>query len=375
MEGGLHLSTDPHSIFTISSKRLYDKCPLAWYFRHRLDLDHAKRSDALQQGIDFHEGAEEAYLGEEPTSVLGLGYAEWVEDLEEFRAESVESPFLVPMPVLYSYAHREPPKFLPGNLYFGGVVDLVGRHLDKGTLHIMDHKRVQRFYPYPYLYATEQLGMYQVAMTLAGKQVDGVSISRVKVKDDIQVPHMENYINRYLRLKQGFELSKGNMQVALSNIRKYTDTHKHIHKHSNTNTNAIALQSLGQRAVRVRLREPRSRSHSLLKSVSMYSPEGYRVLSIQRNKGTLLHIERQFYTLSPEELRNIVRDFLMYVEEVNTPGKKFRRAPGIYPCPFEDLCRATRLVESDLTLVGLDSWGLVKRPPNQEVLDALEKGR
>lgn len=376
---------DPHSIFTISSKRLYDKCPLGWFFRYRLGIDKAEQSEALQRGIEFHADAEEAYTGGEPTTVTGLGYSEWVEDLEEFRAELVEHPFLVHLHDMYIYAGRTPPKFLPSDLYFGGVADLLGRHLEKNTLHIMDHKRVQRFYPYPYLYATEQLGLYQVAYELEGQKVEGVAISRVKVKEDVAAPHVENYINRYLKLKQGYSLSKENLGGA---IKIYKDIYKdisskvhipsYVNRYSTSISSNIGAYNTGTKKTKViQLREGK-RPKAMLKSISMYSPDGYRVTSIHRKRGVLFHVERQFYTLSPEELRNIVRDFLLFVEEVNRPGQQFRRAPGIYPCPFEDLCRESRSSGNwplDIDYVLADRPGYIERAPNQEVLEALKKGR
>src|SRR5947209_13278196 len=141
------------SLYTISAKRLYDSCPKKFWFRHRLGLDSIEMHPDLFRGIEFHQDAEQSYLGEtEDLTLKGVAYSKWVQDIEDLTPLEVEFPVVIPLARLEEYLGRKPT--LEGE--YGGVIDLVctrsgGSHKAKSPIILLDHKTVKRFYTYPYL--------------------------------------------------------------------------------------------------------------------------------------------------------------------------------------------------------------------------------
>ena len=130
------------------------------------------------------------------------------------------------------------------------------------------------------------------------------------------------------------------------------------------------------------LREPRKKGSVRVVGVSEYNPEGLRTVSIQLKKGTIVHITRDYYHLSPEELHNIVRDFLAFVVAVERDGE-YRRAPGIHctRCPFQELCETLRkgsythqeALQALPDPSGVSRYGLALQKPSSEVLEAISR--
>lgn len=350
----------PEQIYTISSKRMFDSCPKKYEFRHRQSLDSLVLAPALALGTEFHQDAEQIYSGEvENLSLSGAGYEKWVQESEEFTAHQVEYPILLPLTALQAFV-EDTSESLTG--YFGGVVDMIGTNLKDNSIWLVDHKSLSRFYDYPYLYATEQLGMYQVAWKLLGNTpIKGVCISRVKLKEDVHPKHFQAYYLKYLQ-------STLDIPLGIMALKKLV---KGLVQKGKGPDEPLAFKS----GVTIALREPRKKGSLALTKLSKYDTAGRLTLSIQHKRGTLIHIERHFYELGEEELKNIVRDFLAYVHQVKATDY-FRRAPGLQcsRCPFLAICQDTRRRAPDAPGEVLpQDYGLQVLPPNQEVTRALEK--
>ncbi len=350
----------PSPIYTISSKRMFDSCPKKYEYRHKLHLDAITLAPALVKGTEFHGDAEQIYSGDvEELSLGGIGYEEWVKDFEEFTPTHVEFPILLPLSALQTYI-GDTHATLEG--HFAGVVDMVGVGSKDGTTWLLDHKTVSRFYNFPILFSTEQVGMYAVAWKLLGNELPkGVCISRVKLQE-AHYKHFMNYALRYLKTTLQMPIGITALRALVRGNPKQPKTKE-----------PIAMK----RTTTVALREPRKKGTWELSSITQRNSTGYKETSIRLHKGILVHIEREFYEFSEEELKNIVRDFLGYVRTVQGL-EEFRRAPGLHcdRCPFKNICYTQRLLENSyaekVTLIP-EAFNLQVVLPNQEILKALEK--
>lgn len=364
--GGPKLPT-PDRIYTISSKRMYDSCPKKYEFRYRMGLDAAELSKPFAEGMAFHADAEQVHSGEiEDLSLGGEGYDKWVQDWEEFDAHKVEHALMVPLTALQDYIGDTS---TPLEGHFGGVVDMVGTNRKDNSIWILDHKSVSRFYDYPRLFSTEQVGMYLVAWRLQnGGDLAGGCISRVRIKPDAHPKYYTNYVLKYLKDK---DISLG---VIL--LRRIIRTIRILAKGiKGKGRKALSTVEPTPGKVVLTLKELPKKGHVNILGVTERNEKGYLTLSIQYKRGSMLHIERHFYELSEEELKEIVRDFLAYVRKVQTE-EYYRRAPGLQcgRCPFQMLCEATRKSYVAFWEGDLGDWGLTTIKPNEEVLRALKKG-
>src|SRR5438105_4069635 len=119
---------DPQKIFTISGKRMFDRCPRSWAYRHILNLVPKELSKPLIRGNEFHEGAEGAYSGDSDklSTSKQTAYARWVKKHEDLTILHTEVPVLVPLPALADYAGIPLPRIGPDRYvgaYYGGVID------------------------------------------------------------------------------------------------------------------------------------------------------------------------------------------------------------------------------------------------------------
>lgn len=374
---------DPTKILTVSSKRAHDKCHRQWSYGYGLGWAPVGDPSApLQRGTDFHSGAESSHSEDgDPDKIdtaKKLAYDRWVKKYDDLKAVVTERALLVPLQDLYNYIGGIAPARAYG-WYYGGVLDALVSHKDGPQSipqYILDHKTVERFYPVPRLFLTEQLAMYCVAWEImSGTVPAGGIISRVKQTEG----HSEYMLNYSLK---AMSMSKTDMKELLKQVPKVQHNKKRnvtmLYNTSNSNTSTSNKElRVPQKSgvVKISLKDS-----SVKLGVSEYDSEHRLIQSIRNMRGQLVHVQRHYFLLTREEKVNIVRDFLQYTRQViDSAGdlgvaQNTQRSPGLHcnQCAFAIPCGESRLQEFDSIYRPLGDK-FVHKAPNQEVMSKLEE--
>ena len=362
------MNIDPNRIISISSKRTYDTCPRKWAYRNELGYDAREMTKPLARGIDFHTAAEASYSGQNSDAIdtrKKVGYDTWVKRHEDLIAQHTEVPMVIPLEKLWDFCwtpecpeNQERRNSLVG-WYYGGVADLVARHKD-GTSWVADHKTVERFYTFPTLYSTEQLIMYCIGFEiLYGRGPTGGIISRVKQMEGNPI-HRLNYVLKALK-EESISLTKTIVKDILYKYGILAHPKKKVKVDSEPHSPKVNKMIV------------KTRESGLHLSFTRRDENGYVVRSVESYRGVLVDLRREYFRFTPDELKAVGRDFLVFASTVVAGHQERRRTPGLHCsfCPFREACEAERRLPGDPLGACLDPEKVEKRPLNPEIIEAL----
>lgn len=331
--------TDASNLYTVSRVRTFNTCPRQHQYRYVLGWTPKEKADALARGTDIHRQLEAVYRGDDKESPLAHWHWKY-DDLEPVA------------PVHASVERAIVTNVFGSPRLVGGVIDLVAINRTSGKFWINDHKSVERMYPFPRMYGTEQLGVYR-SLVREDFALDfaGGCISRILYKP-VSYQFATGYILRNLKMNEGLNITRTNL--------------KQLEKLS------LPKPPRKKRGKVLWLRQhPRQRSIAFRR----YDEDGQIVKSLayfgNRREGYLIHVERIYLPLDKRAERDNWQTFLNSMEQI---GPSQHRTPGYHciQCPFAEACES-ELHRGLAAGSCIDQEKFEIKPPNEEVLLALDK--
>lgn len=345
--------------FSISAKRLYERCPRAYFFRYMMGIEPIDLPSPLVRGIEFHQDAEQVYSGSTvDLSEQGEAYSNWANDLEEFNPIFVEFPIRILLRDLAKSVNFE--KEMSGD--FIGVLDMFATD-SAGDPYVVDHKRVSRMYNYPVAYSLEQLILYSFCMELLMDTGPlQLCLSRVRIVSGLHPKHLQNIIYRNLA-NEGIPITPAGIKSIITNIvtnqendnivtskvKSNVSNKSTVHKYHSLNSKSTYNKStkvnihntIHSKTIKLALSSPSGGVIKLL-AVQKRDDQGHLISSQKESHDYLVHVERTFYNPPPEERKRYVINYLDTVLAIQ--NDKAYRCSCNFECAssgYEPLCRDT----------------------------------
>lgn len=326
-------------IFTVSRVRMWNTCPRQHFYRYVQGWAPKNKATALTRGTEQHEQLAAVYREEDKESPLALWHGKY-DDIVAVSPvyTSVEQPIIRP---------KSPPR----RELIAGVVDLLGVNKTSGKFWVVDHKTVERMYPFPVPYAIEQLSIYRsLARENFALDFAGGCISRVLYKPSAY-QYALGYVLRNLKVTEGLSVTRNHLK--------------------RWETKLLPKPPRKQRGKVLWVRH-RKRQRSL--AFRKFDSEGQMIKSLMyigdRYEGTLIHVERIYLPINPESEQGIWADFTESIARID--NNNTHRTAGFHCslCPYQAACLA-EYGKSAGSMIDQDTFE--QRPASEEVLFALDK--
>jgi hypothetical protein len=315
---------------------MYAYNPRAHYYRYVLGLAAKEQVEALERGTRFHEEIAAVYRNEVGSNE---NLSKWRDEYEDLDVATVEQPLLLPLAI----ARR--------TVYAGGVLDALVTNRASGKHWVLDHKNQERMYVYPELYAAEQLGVYKhlARETNLAVNLAGGCLSRVLYKPLVKFEYGLAYTLKWLNTRLELNARTGRIgKMRLKDIRHAIKGMRWLPKHKHA------------------------------ANVRTFDDEGQMVASVayigDSEQGALIHVERQYIPINEEREVAIWTDFAATVGRMVQYPTDYRRTGGFNSS--SDVYASLSLAEQKVNALPgtlADPKEFEKRPPNEEVLKALDK--